>query len=121
MERRGEKLSWIGGWVGAFCWLLVFSIIWMLQGRFLYAAIGEGMFLLALALILVFAPWKKPTTHYWKLMLPLYGVFLIAVAFVVYVFNGFERLADIQYGLWILPCLSPIFILGNKTWRKGEL
>lgn len=117
MDRRGEKIGWIGGWFGTFCWLFVFSIVWMLQGQLQYAAIGEAMFVLALILILTFAPWKRPDTQYWKLMIPLYALFLIAIIFAVYVLTGFEQLARIQYGVWIFPCLAPLFILGNKTWN----
>jgi len=29
IERKGEKIGWIGGWFGGFIWLALLSIIWL--------------------------------------------------------------------------------------------
>jgi len=117
MNRRGEKIGWTGGWIGGFIWTLVFAIILLFQGRVIYGVTAFVLFFLAIISIVKFSPWKHPDTKYWKLMVPIYSTFLISVIFIVYVLDGFDDLSKIQHGLWILPCLSPIFILGNKKWN----
>ncbi len=118
MNRRGEKIGWTGGWIGGFLWVFVFAITWLIQGRLIHGLIAVALFFFGIISIIKFSPWKYPDTKYWKLMIPMYSVFLISAVFIVYALNGFENLAKIQYGLWILPCLSPIMVLGNKKWNK---
>ena len=117
MERSGEKIGWTGGWIGAFVWLVVFAIVWTFQGHATIAIIAFLLFVFSIILIVKLSPWKHPTTKYWKLMAPIFSMFLISVFFVVYVLNGFDDLSKIQYGLWIIPCFTPIFVLGNKKWQ----
>jgi hypothetical protein len=117
MNRRGEKIGWTGGWIGGFIWVLFFAIVWIVQGRLTHGVLAGVFFCLALISIIKFSPWKHPDTKYWKLMVPMYSIFILSAIFVVYVLNGFDDLAKIQYGLWIFPCLTPIFILGNRKWR----
>ena len=116
MNRKGEKLGWIGGWIGSFCWMPAFGIVCFVKGQLIYGAIGTAFFFIALFLILKCVPWKYPKTKYWKLMVPIYTMFLVSVIAVIYVLTGFNDLARIQYGVWMIPCLAPIAILGNKTW-----
>ena len=118
MSRRGEKIGWTGGWIGGFLWVFVFAIIWFVQGRLIHGLIAVTLFFLGIISIIKFSPWKHPDTKYWKLMIPMYSVFLMSAVFIIYVLNGFENLAKIQYGLWVLPSLSPIMVLGNKKWSK---
>ena len=118
MERTGEKIGWIGGWAGGYIWILAFGILWFFQGKLLYVTIGTAIFIIACFLIVVFAPWRRPHTKYWKLMIPIYLLFLMSVIFVVNVLSGFHEPARMQYGLWIVPCLLPIVLLGNKTWDR---
>jgi phosphatidylserine synthase len=116
MDRRGEKIGWTGGWIGGFAWVLVFAILWIFQGRLIYGVTAAVLFFLAIISIVKLSPWKYPDTKYWKLMMPIYSIFLVSVIFIIYALNGFHDLSKIQYGLWLLPCFSPILIMGNKKW-----
>ena len=120
MDRKGEKFGWTAGWIGGFLWVLVFAIMWLFKGETFHGATATILFLLALLSIIKLMPWKHPYTKFWKLMIPTYSIFLISAIFVVYVLNGFDDLARIQYGLWMFPCLSPIIILGNRTWNSEK-
>lgn len=117
MNRSGEKIGWTGGWLGSFSWVLIFAIIWFFQKSLIYGIAGIILFSLAVLSIVYFSPWKHPNTKYWKLMSPIYFIFLLSIIFVLYVFNALFEPAKIQYGLWIFPCFTPMLILGNKTWN----
>ncbi len=117
MDRRGEKIGWIGGWMGGFIWVLAFGILWIVKGKMFLGLAGILIFFIALSSILVFTPWRHPKTKYWKLMIPMYALFVASIIFVLDAMGGFNNLAQIQYGLWIIPCLSPLFTIGRKTWK----
>ena len=117
MDRRGEKLGWIGGWIGGFIWIPAFAIVCFIKGDLVYGVIGVIVFSVALLMILKFAPSRNPDIKYWKLMVPIYVIFLVSVIFVVYVLTGFNDLGRIQYGFWLIPCFVPIFSMGNRTWN----
>jgi len=87
-ERRGEKTGWLGGWLGGFLWLCLLSIAWLVQGKIIYGLLAMGLFLMALCLIIVLGPWKHPETKYWKLMLPVYFIFLTAVSLFIWLGGG---------------------------------
>ena len=120
MSRKGEKIGWTVGWIGGFIWILVFAFILFFQGSVIYGVIAFVLFSLATISIIKLSPWKHPDAKYWKLMVPIYSIFLISIIFIIYVLNGFDDLSKIQYGLWIFPCLSPIFILRNKKWDNDK-
>lgn len=120
MGRKGEKIGWIGGWFGSFVWLLVFAVLWLVRGRMVLGMVSLLLFCGSLGCIVRLVPWKYPTTPYWKLMLPIYLLFFAGLALTVQALGGFYLLAEMQYGLWILPCLTPLFVLGRRTWRQGE-
>ncbi len=117
MDRRGEKIGWTGGWIGSFIWVIALGVVWIFQGNLTDGIIASILFAFSIILVVKLSPWKHPKIKYWKLMVPIYTVFLIAAIFGVYVLNGFDDLSKIQYGLWIFPCFTPIFILGNKKWN----
>ncbi|NCA72502.1 MAG: hypothetical protein EOM91_21065 [Sphingobacteriia bacterium] len=41
--RTGEKLGWIGGLVGAFCWIPVLAILFAFRGQQVDALVGLGL------------------------------------------------------------------------------
>lgn len=119
MDRKGEKLGWTLGWLGGFLWILVFSIIWLFQGDLLNGFIGIILVIIAIKFILRYAPWKNPQTKFWKLMLPIYTIFMIGVIFMMIVLlTSWKELIYIQYGLWIIPCFTPLIIMGRRTWNQ---
>jgi hypothetical protein len=117
-SRNGEKWGWWGGWTGSFLWILILSIVWLFQGRTLPRLAGVVLFLVALALIVYFAPWRHPSTKYWKLMLPLFlclaaGVVLAVKAFIV---PPGEHYGPWYSWLWLSVMFLPVFQMANKTW-----
>jgi hypothetical protein len=120
-NRKGEKFGWIGGWMGGFIWLFLLAIFWFIQGN-LKSGIGAViLFLIAIICIFTFAPWKHPKTKYWKLMLPIYSIFIIALAACVYFYEGFNAIAMKWYSFfWILPCFIPFVTAGSRSWTNNN-
>ncbi len=74
-HRRGERWGWIGGWSGGFLWLLLLGGFWLFRGEWIAGASALALVVLAEGFIFFFTPWRHPSTAYWKLLLPRYGVF----------------------------------------------
>lgn len=120
-KRKGEKAGWTLGWCGGFLWVLILSVVFFLQHKILQGILGLSVVILALAVILLFAPWKKPTTKFWILYLFPYAVFLISIVWAVWAYGGFKALGLNWWNvLWLLPMLTPIFSSGNRRWIDGE-
>jgi hypothetical protein len=119
-RRRGEKIGWIGGWLGGFVWVLLLSVLLLVQGRVLEGLVGLPILALAVGAILLSAPWRHPDTPYWKLLAPIYGVLVAALAW-----GGWlvEDLGALGLGRWALllavPVLLPFATIGGKRWRDG--
>jgi hypothetical protein len=116
-ERRGEKIGWTAGWIGGFIWIFVLSCVFLFQGKN-----GEGWSGIALSCIAVisvayFAPWRFPSTPYWKLMLAPYCVFFLSVVWAVWAYGGLES-SGLNWwnALWILPVLIPFGSLSKRKW-----
>ncbi|MBI5568432.1 MAG: hypothetical protein HY914_00650 [Desulfomonile tiedjei] len=117
-ERTGEKGGWIGGWIGSFLWLLLFGILRLYQGRTGQGLVAIGLFAAALVLIFRFAPWNNPETRYWKLLVPIYVVFLIALGSVVWAEGGPSTLGLPSWSiLWLIPIFLPFLTIGNRRWN----
>ncbi len=118
--RRGEKIGWTGGWLGGFVWVLILSLVFAVQGNWRTALSGLIVVGLAVAAVLFGAPWRHPTTPYWRLMLAPYGLFLGSVAWAFLTYGG---MAETGFGLmqWLL-LLLPLIPLGQharRTWQDG--
>ncbi|RLE22706.1 MAG: hypothetical protein DRJ08_03750 [Acidobacteria bacterium] len=120
MSRKGEKIGWIGGWSGGFIWLGLLSGIWAVQGKTTIAILGAILFIAAIATIVSVTPWKYPNTKYWKLMLPVYCLFFISIAF-AFSFMENPKMNGLSWYsfFWVFPCLIPFWTTGSRTW-KGE-
>lgn len=116
MNRNGEKLGWTIGWLGSFLWLAILSTIWFFQNKVLYGTIGLLIFCFAIVVIFMFAPYRCPKIHYWKLMLPLYMLIIVSIILCLYAYPE-EELSSFSM-LSLTPCLLPLFTLGKKTWEK---
>lgn len=122
MNRKGEKIGWIGGWHGGFIWLGVLSVVWLFQNRINDAIIGIAIFIVASIAIITTAPWKHQNTKYWKLMLPVYLLFFVSIIFCIYSYGGLES-TGLKWTsfLWVIPCLIPFWTTGNRTWNSGTI
>ncbi len=118
MNRKGEKIGWIGGWLGGFIWLILLSAVWIVQGKISNGMMGIILFIFAVSLIFMLAPWKHPNTKYWKLMLPIYSLFFISVALAIYLYDELKNVGLTWMSLlWIIPCLIPLVTAGNRKWN----
>ena len=120
MNRKGEKIGWIGGWLGGFIWLVLLSAVWIVQNKITNGVLGIILFAVAIILIFGFAPWKYPNTKYWKLMLPIYSVFFISIALCIYLYGGLQSVGlSWMSFFWLIPCLIPFVTMGNRTWKSN--
>jgi len=118
-DRNGEKIGWIGGWLGSFLWVLVLAVVFLFQGKRNAGIFGLALAGLGVFYILSCAPWKCPETPYWKLMVRLYAVLLAAVAWVVWSFGGWRAAGLSWWNLFLLlPVLTPLLTIGRRTWNQ---
>ena len=95
MNRKGEKIGWIGGRFGGFIWLGLLFVVWIFQNKISNGMIGITVFIVAIITIIATAPWKHPNTKYWKLMLPIYLLFFISISLCIYLYGGLDRVNPI--------------------------
>lgn len=90
-------------------------MIRLAQGRAVDGSIGLGLFAVAGASVLFFAPWRHPAIRMWKLMLPLYLVLFASVARAVWTWGELEQSGLNWWSFfWILPCLIPLWTVGGR-------
>lgn len=119
-SRRGEKAGWIGGWLGSFLWVGLFAGVWVARGRVVEGLVAGGLVGLALALIFVLAPWRRPASPFWKLALPLYVVMAAAVVVAIVTEGGFAMAGLSPWSLFLLlPVLMPLLSGGGRRWQDG--
>ena len=112
------KLGWFSFAIAGVVWIIPFSIIWLIHGKYIFGITGIALFCTACFLISAFVPWKYPNTKLWKLLIPPYAMFIMSIILLIFVLTGFSDLNDIQYGLWLIPCFVPFFSLGYRTWNS---
>jgi len=124
MNRRGEKIGWIGGWFGGFVWLGLLSVVWIFQDKIINGMTGIIVFIVAIITIIASAPWKHPNTKYWKLMIPIYLLFFASITLSIYLYGGPNNIGLKWTSIfWLVPCLIPFVTTGSKTWNgnmKGD-
>ena len=119
-NRKGEKIGWIGGWLGSFIWVLILAAVFIVQGKTIQGYYGIALFLIAAFLMMAVSPWRNPGTSYWQLLVPFYLLFTAAVVWLIRSL-GEQALAWFRWWniLPLLPILIPLFILGKKKWKDG--
>jgi hypothetical protein len=119
INRKGEKFGWIGGWLGGFIWLGLLSVFWLFQNKINAGIMGMIIFTTAIIIIITTAPWKHPNTKYWKLMLPIYLLFFISIAWCINLYDVLEGI-ELKWTafFWVIPCLIPFITAGSRTWNS---
>lgn len=121
MKRTGEKIGWTGGWIGGFSWVFILGVVFLCQGKVARGLTGIAMTAAAVAAILCFAPWRFPTTRYWKLMLAPYSMFLLCLVWAVWAYGGLAALElNWRNLLWVPLLLFPLGSMSKRKWVDGE-
>ncbi len=121
MSRKGEKIGWTAGWLGAFVWVFLVAFMFLFQGKLINAVSGLSLFGVAVLCVVFCSPWRHPATRYGKLMILPYVLFFAAVAWVVWSYGGVN-----DYGLgwwnflWLVVVLIPFGLLAAKKWSDNE-
>jgi hypothetical protein len=120
-ERRGEKLGWTLGWLGSFCWVVGFGIWSFLNGNTYGGVTSLALFGIAAYLTWRVAPWHHAATPYWKLMIPLCGLFLVSIYLALRTLGGMER-AGLRWSsfFWLGILALPLYTVGKRRWKDGE-
>ena len=120
-ERRGEKVGWTAGWCGGFIWVAILSVIFLFQEKWLQGLSGLLLVSAAVVIIISFAPWRHPSTHYWKLMIAPYVTFFASIAWAVWSYGGIKAIGfDWWTWLWLLPLLIPVGSLCQRRWSDFD-
>jgi hypothetical protein len=118
--RSGEKAGWTGGWLGGFLWVAALGIVFLVQGKTGRGLVGLALFVLAVFFVFAFAPWRRPDTPYWELMLPLYFLFFFTAGWMIWAFSGWKATGlDWWNVFWVLPMLLPLGTAGRRTWNQS--
>jgi len=116
-NRKGEKAGWIGGWAGGYIWIAVLAVLFLCQDNTAAGLAGIGIFMLGIISVFQTAPWKHPSTPYWKLLIPLYLIIMLGVLWCFWSYGLFSSTNfKIIYIFWIIPLFSPFLTIGRKTW-----
>ncbi|MFA6497930.1 MAG: hypothetical protein WC256_02225 [Desulfurivibrionaceae bacterium] len=117
-NRMGEKAGWIGGWMGGFLWVLLLAAVWTVQGRMAAGLTGLLLAGIAVAVVLTTAPWRHPDQPYWKLMLPVYFLLGVCVAWAALASGGLTALGLNWWSAWwLIPLLFPFGSVGHLHWN----
>lgn len=121
-DRRGEKIGWTAGWMGGFIWVVVLSVVFIVQGRTLQGCLGLVLACIAVGCILALSPWQFPWTPFWKLMMVPYILFLASAAWAIWSYGPAVRESGLNWWniLWILPIFSPFITVGRRRWMDGD-
>ena len=120
--RRQEKLGWTGGWLGGFLWVVILAVVFFVQGRWIQGAIGLLIAGIACVIIPWVAPWRYPNTRYRALMIPIYLLFFVAVAWGVWSLGDPRQMGLNSWWalLLLLPVLTPLWTAGNRRWEDSD-
>jgi hypothetical protein len=115
--RISEKAGWILGWSGGFLWVPILIIVMLVRGDVVNALLGTALLMTAGIVILMLAPWRFPAQPYWKLMLPIYLLFILSLAWAAWLAGGIERMG-LSFGslFLLLPVLLPFYLAGGRRW-----
>ena len=121
-DRKREKIGWIVGWLGGFIWVLILSIIFFAQGKIMHSCLGLLVTCIAIVVILFFSPWRHPRVLYRRLMVPIYSLFFMAVAWGVWALGDIRVLGINSWWaiLILLPILTPFWTVGNRRWEGNR-
>jgi len=121
MNRMGEKIGWSVGLLGSFLWVLILALLRIVQNHIFTGIAGFIIFAVLCILLFTSAPWRRPVTPYWKLLLPFYVLLAASVSLFVWDEGGLKAAGlDWWTLLTFTPVLLPLVFIGNKRWSDGQ-
>jgi hypothetical protein len=106
--------------MGGFIWVFALAALFLYQGKHLQGLLGIALVAAAGAAIVSMAPWRFPSTPYWKLMLAPYGVFLLSIVWAVWSYGGIDTVGWTWWHLiWLLPMVMPFGLLSQRKWEDA--
>ncbi|MBF0106668.1 MAG: hypothetical protein HQM16_15250 [Deltaproteobacteria bacterium] len=121
-NKTGQKIGWTAGWMGGFIWVFILSIVFLFHEKYPQGLLGLVLTGVAIVTIVFFAPWRFPTTSYWKLMLAPYGMFLLSIVWAIWSYGGLESIGLTWWNLlWLLPLLIPFGSLSKRKWSDSNV
>jgi len=117
-DRRGERVGWILGWLGGFVWVAILSVVFFVQGKPAQASLGLLITGIACASIVWLSPWRHPRVRYRALMVPIYLLFFVAVAWGAWSMGDLRQMGINSWWavLILLPILTPFWTVGSRCW-----
>jgi hypothetical protein len=95
-------------------------MVFLFQGKTEQGILGMALTGASLFMILFFAPWRFPSTHYWKLMLAPYGIFFLSIVWAIWLYGGLGVIGLNWWNLlWLVPMLLPFGMLSKRTWSDS--
>jgi threonine/homoserine efflux transporter RhtA len=91
----------------------------LFQNKISEGIIGLAVFIIAIIVISMTAPWKHPNTKYWKLMLPIYSLLTCSIVLYIYLSGGLEIIGLKWTSIFlVIPGFIPLLTAGNRTWNS---
>jgi len=116
-DRRGEKLGWTLGLLGGTAWMFILAACEFFAGDWRVGAFALGAGLCVVGLVIQLAPWKHPTTRFWKLFLPPVAVIILAASVLVIWAGG---LPPSEWALDLLLVFVLPLLLHGIAWHRWE-
>jgi len=123
-DRRGEKLGWTLGMLGGTAWMFIVAACALFAGEWRIGAFALAAGLCVVGLVTYLAPWKHPTTRFWKLFLPPIAVIILAASILMtwagHVLPPSETWRNVLFLFVVLwPMLLPS--VGRRRWDDGKV
>ena len=116
-DRKGEKIGWTVGWFGGFIWVAGLSAIFLFQEKWLQGLLGLLLVIVAFVSVIFFAPWRHPSTHYWKLMICPYGALFTSLIWAVWSYGGAKAAGLNWWNIFLLLLLLiPFRSFYKRKW-----
>ena len=107
------KMIWYLSWIGTFSWVLILSVILLINLKFLHSLIGFALFSSLIAYISLKNPWKNPNSKLFKLMLIPYLLLILSVLWILNAYNAFSHF-KLYYYIILINTFIPVITIGNK-------
>lgn len=119
-SRRGERIGWAVGWLGATAWVAVASVVLLARSSWAEGLSGLALAAAVAAGSLSLAPWRHPQTRAWRLLLPLVALLLASVPWALWAWPERDGALSWWSLLWLLPLLVPLASIAGMRWADRE-